>query len=557
VNTAGTATVPNRAVAQEAGSGSQSRPAPRRLSWGARGIALGSGVLFALAFPPLPLAGLAFVCLAPIAAFIARWADDGDRAGISARLGAWFALAAFGLSLYWIGVALSLFTSLSWLAYVATIVGMSLLVAATTSTLHIARRITHWPMAVLLPATWVTLEIFLAYFSDLAFPWFPLGLAVATHPALAQAADVSGVHGLSVWIAATNGLLADAWLLWRRGGDASPTLRRAVRPVALAAALCAAVWAYGMWRLRTVTLEPLARVGIVQPDIPEDEKMQQEMRGRFIEPLAALTRQEEATGPPPQLVLWPETALPDFLINHPAWSDSLRSLARTGHAPILFGLIDYTVTGPGPSDFEFYNAATVVDTSGRIGAEPAYHKVYLVPIVERVPFLNPRWFAGGKHFQALLHYFGGFGRGTSAIPFTFAFGKVGVLICYESIFPQQSRAFRRAGADLIVNITNDAWFGRSLAPYQHEAHLHLRAIENRVGIVRAANTGISEYIDPLGRSHGATGLFVSATRIYDAQTTSIRPLAVRWGDWIGTACVLFAAGVLVLRFVARRRYTPA
>ncbi len=477
-------------------------------------------------------------------------------AGISARLGAWFAVAAFGLSLYWIGVALSLFTSLAWLAYVATIVGMSLLVAATTSTLHIARRITHWPMAVLLPATWVTLEIFLAYFSDLAFPWFPLGLAVATHPALAQAADVSGVHGLSVWIAATNGLLADAWLLWRRGGDRSPSLRRAVRPLALAAALGAAVWAYGVWRLHTIALQPFARVGIVQPDIPEDEKMQEAMRNRFIEPLAALTRQQE-TGGAPQLVVWPETALPDFLINHPAWTDSLRSLARTGHTPILFGLIDYTITGPGPSDFEYYNAATVVDTSGRIGVQPSYHKVYLVPIVERVPFLNPRWFTGQKHFQALLRYFGGFGRGTSATPFTFAFGKVGVLICYESIFPQQSRAFRRAGADLIVNITNDAWFGQGLAPYQHEAHLHLRAIENRVGIVRAANTGISEYIDPLGRSHGATKLFVSAARIYDAQTTSIHPLAVRWGDWLGGACVLLTAGVLLVRLVVRRRYASA
>ena len=98
-------------------------------------------------------------------------------------------------------------------------------------------------------------------------------------------------------------------------------------------------------------------------------------------------------------------------------------------------------------------------------------------------------------------------------------GKVGVLICYESIFPQLSRRYRRAGADLIVNMTNDAWFGRAMAPYQHEAHLRLRAIENRVGIVRAANTGISEYVDPLGRSHGATRLFVSAAPVPRPSTT--------------------------------------
>jgi apolipoprotein N-acyltransferase len=518
-------------------------------------MVLVSGVAFALAFPPLPLAGLIFVCLAPLAALVARAADAGAPATVSARLGAWFTVSAFGLALYWIAVALSLFTSLAFLAYLATLLGMSLLVAGTTATLHVARRLTRLPMAVLLPATWVSLEILLAYFSDLAFPWFPLGLAVATHPHLAQFADVSGVHGLSVWIAATNGLLADAWVAWRPGRIGQPRplwtwtvwrdlIRRPPRAVArfliVAVVLGAGVWSYGVWRLDTITLRPLAKIGIVQPNISEDEKMQQAMRNRFIVPLAALTRQEESEASP-QLVLWPETALPDFLTNHPDWMDSLRALGRTGHVPILFGMIDYTITGPGQYDYDFFNAATTVDTNGQIGTQPSYHKVYLVPIVERVPFLNPKWFSGMK-------YFGAFGRGISAVPFTFAFGRVGVLICYESIFPQQSRRFRRAGADLIVNLTNDAWFGQGLAPYQHEAHLRLRAIENRVGVVRAANTGISEYVDPLGRSHGATGLFVSAARVYDVQTTSLRPLAVEWGDWIGTACVLFAVGVLVVRF---------
>src|SRR5208283_2203034 len=222
---------------------------------------------------------------------------------------------------------------------------------------------------------------------------------------------------------------------------------------------------------------------------------------------------------PPRLVVWPETALPDFLGNHPNWVDSLRSLARNGHAPILFGMIDFVTTGPGRLDFDYFNAATVMDTTGRFTPEPPYHKKYLVPIVERVPFLNPKWFA-------MFRYFGGFGRGTLAVPFDLPVGRVGVLICYESIFPQQARRFRQAGADLIVNMTNDAWFGQGLAPYQHEAHLRLRAIETRVGFVRAANTGISEYIDPLGRPHGSTQLFVPAARVYDVQTTSDRSLYV-------------------------------
>jgi apolipoprotein N-acyltransferase len=127
-----------------------------------------------------------------------------------------------------------------------------------------------------------------------------------------------------------------------------------------------------------------------------------------------------------------------------------------------------------------------------------------------------------------------------------------VLICYESIFPAQSRALRRNGADLILNITNDAWFGRSLAPWQHEAHMTLRAIETRAGVVRAANTGISSYIDPLGRVHGATGLFVPAAKTYRAQTTDIRTPFVRVGDWVGWLCIVAAALLVLFRWKQAR-----
>ncbi len=554
------------------------RPAGRGLrpSRTELGAAVLGGLLFALAFPPLPLAGLIFVCLVPVAVMVARAADNGQPASAAARIGAWFSLVGYGLSLYWIGVALSLFTSQAWLAYAATIVGMCGLVALTTTALYRARRLTRWPMAVLLPAAWVSLEILLLYFSDLAFPWFPLGLAMATHPTLAQAADLSGVHGLSVWIAATNGLLADAWLAlpmrpWRsftltpdpqrsnwwllktlfvapsdqsdEAARATVRARFVISRLTLVAALGVGVWGYGVWRVDTISLQPVGKVGIVQPNVSEDEKMQR-TGNSFIMPLASLTRQEEATGTP-LLVVWPETALPDFLGNHPDWVDSLRSLARTGHAPILFGMIDLTMTGPGRNDFDYFNAATVVDTAGRISVEPPYHKVYVVPIVERVPFLNPHWFA-------MFKYFGGFGRGNSAIPFNLALGRVGVMICYESIFPQQARRFRRAGADIIVNMTNDAWFGKGLAPFQHEAHLRLRAIETRVGFVRAANTGISEYIDPLGRPHGSTALFVPAERVYDVETTSVRSLYVIANDWLGSCCVAVILSLVLFDFWRRR-----
>jgi apolipoprotein N-acyltransferase len=511
------------------------------------------GVLFAAAFPPVPAALFIFVCLVPLSVGVARAADSGAPRSVPARLGVWFAVVGFGLALYWIAVALSLFTPLAFLAYIATIIGMAALVALTTTSLFVARRVSRWPLGVLLPAAWVSLELLLAYFSDLAFPWFPLGLALARHPAWAQVADLSGVHGLSVWIAATNGLLADAWLAavpaggpgHKSGGWRTAIRRRGVIvPVVILVVMAAAVRGYGAWRLHTVVLHPLARIGIVQPDISEDEKMQRAMQGRFIVPLAAMTRQEEAKDHP-ALMLWPETALPDFLTRRPDWADSLRALARDASTPILFGMLDFTSTGPGPNDWQYYNAAALVDSAGRLGTQATYHKRYLVPIVERVPFLNPRWFSG-------MQYFGGFGRGTSAQPFALPFGKVGVLICYESIFPQQSRAYRRAGADVIVNLTNDAWFGQGTAPYQHESHLRLRAIETRVGIVRAANTGISEYIDPLGRPSGALPLFVPGTATYAAQTTTLQSPYVVIGDWAAAACVLTILGLIGWDIIRRR-----
>ena len=305
------------------------RPSGRELAG-----AVAGGLAFAAAFPPIPGVLLIFVCLVPIAVGVARAADSGAPARVAARLGVWFTVVGFGLALYWIAVALSLFTPLAFLAYIGTIIGMSALVALTTTSLFVARRLTKWPLAILLPAAWVSLEILLAYFSDLAFPWFPLGLAVARHPAWAQAADLSGVHGLSVWIAATNGLLADAWLAAKpsagaaaaarmAAGDPPPRGDRAARGHPL---LAAAVRGYGAWRLHTTVLEPLARIGIVQPNISEDEKMQRAMQGRFIVPLAALTRQEEARDHP-VLMLWPETALPDFL-DTSAGLDGFAALAR-------------------------------------------------------------------------------------------------------------------------------------------------------------------------------------------------------------------------------------
>ncbi|HET9010666.1 MAG TPA: apolipoprotein N-acyltransferase [Gemmatimonadaceae bacterium] len=527
--------------------------------------ALISAALFAIAFPPFPFVLPAFVCLAPMALRVARLAEaNGDRmVRDAARAGFWFGLLGYAANLYWIAVALSLFTKLAIAGYVAALLWLAPFVALTMAALFLARRHTRWPMAILLPVVWTASEVVLNYLLDLAFPWLPLGLSMARHPMLAQLADLSGVRGVTFWIAATNGLLVDAWLLVRPTPPADldeprtqPAGGRAASRVVAAAVLAALVAAYGQYRLRTTRLEPVARVAIVQPNIPEDEKLERANPDIFISRLAALTRQAYDTADP-QLMVWPETALPDYLDRHPEWQDSIQTLAAVERVPLVFGILDYRLRGTPPSaasglepDYDYYNAAMRADGMGRIDRGSAYHKGYLVPIVERVPFLNPAWFGN-------LQYFGGFGRGVNPEPFQFSFGKAGVLICYESIFPQLSRRYRRHGAKLLLNITNDAWFGHSTAPYQHLAHMVFRAIENRVGVVRSANTGISGYIDPLGVVHGETELFVPAVRTYLAQTTSVTTPYVAIGDWLGTLCLAVTVVLVGADFRRRRRERSA
>jgi apolipoprotein N-acyltransferase len=506
--------------------------------------AAASGFLFLLAFPPLPPL-VVVACLVPVALAAARIADSSAPLGEGVRLGWWFGVFGFGATLYWIAIALSIYTKLAIAGYFGALFVMAALAAGGIGTLVAARRVTRAPMAILLPVAWVAWEKLTEVLPQLGFPWLPLGLGVAKIPLLAQSADLSGVHGTSFWIAAINGLIVDAILARRRGAGAA---RAWIPRLAAGAAIVAAASGYGAWRMRTVTLRDAAPIAIVQPNVPQEDKWQESNRDRIVGMMASGTRAALAAGDP-KLIVWPEVALPGYLVDHPDWRDTLFALGRDGHVPILFGVIDVRFNAP-PSagsamDFDYFNAAMLTDSLGRVGSYPPTRKQYLVPVVERVPFLNPKWFKS-------LKYFGGYGVGEGATVYREPWGSFGVLICYESIFPAQARAMRRNGADILLNITNDAWFGRSVAPWQHEAHMMLRAIETRAGVVRSANTGISTYIDPLGRSHGATGLFVPAARVYRAQTSDARTLFVALGDWVGWGCVL-ASAVLVAIALLRRR----
>jgi apolipoprotein N-acyltransferase len=487
-------------------------------------IALGA-VLLAASYPPFSLPILSFFAVTPAVVLVRELARAEDFRG-AVRLGFWYGFVSQGVVLYWLVVALWHFTPLSALGYLATIVVYGVWTAGLFwLVVKVRVRFPALPLWVVLPLVWTASEWGIGHQGDIRFPWLGLGTSLADAPILIQWADLAGARGVTLWTAWCNVLIVEALLA---GEGPRRTLQRRVAPLALSVLLALV---YGAWRIRTLPLRTAGVVGLVQPNVGFREKWEKAHQDTIMADLFALSRRlEDSTRL--DLLIWPEAAVPDYFVRRPEWDPAIARWAREARTPLLTGGLDAEF--PAGRDYDYYNAAFFYDSTGDRSAYPVYHKHYLVPIVERVPFLNPRWFR--------LRWFGGFGQGRGLPLYPTAMGRFGVLICYESIFEDLARGYRGGGANFLVNITNDAWYGRTAGPYQHASHLILRAIETRMGIARAANSGISETVDPLGRVHDATRLEVRTVQASQLITSDVTTWYVRLGDWVGTLAVLATLG---------------
>jgi apolipoprotein N-acyltransferase len=498
-------------------------------------VALGALAL-AGSYPPFPLPFLSFVAVVPAALLLE------DLRGAPGRAYTWgvrYGIAANGLVLSWIVVALWHFTPLAALGYVIT----TLLLGVFTGILFwfVARVRFAYPglsLALVFPVAWTALEWAVGHLGDVAFPWLGLGTSLADARVLVQWADLAGARGVTLWVAWANVIVAQAassWGSWRVVG------RRLV-PVGATVALAAG---YGLWRERTLPTRAAGSIALVQPNVGSGEKWEADPDSQ-VATLIALSR-GAATGTRVDLFLWPEAALPGYLPQRPNWVRAVGAFAAERRAPVLTGSLD--VVFADRSRYQTYNAAFFFDSLGLTRAYSPYHKHYLVPVVERVPFVPVSWF---RAVPWLGRWSGGFGHGRELPLYATAIGRFGVLVCYESAFEDLPRHYRQGGADFIVNITNDAWFGRTAGPYQHAGHLVMRAIETRMGIARAANDGISEFVDPLGRASLESRLQTRTVVTGPLLTSDERTLYVRLGDWVGLLVVLatlgFAGGLVVLRW---------
>jgi apolipoprotein N-acyltransferase len=491
------------------------------LSWGWRRamLAFGAGALGALAMPPFGL----FPVLA-ISFPILVWLLDGaSAAGGRARTlvaagmtGWWFGFGYHLAGLWWIGSAFLVEADrFAWLLPAAVTMLPAGLALFTALGAVVARL--FWrpgPGRILSLALGLTIAEYLRGTVLTGFPWNVYGLALTQQLWLAQAAALVGVHGLTlvaVLIFASPAVLGD---------DARDGRWRLALPIgATLGLICLAL--YGGWRVATTPVGRVdgVRLRIVQPDIPQDDRFRPEARDWILDRYAQLS--DKAASPERAGIrdvthlIWPESAFPFFLIQDRDALTRIADLVPEG-TTLITGAVRIDNPLPGKSWPRVFNSAYVIDHRGAI--TDTYDKVHLVPFGEYLPFHEQLEAIG---LEAITRIQGGFSAGdrrrTLDLP---GAPPVGILICYEIIFPGEATAAdRRPG--WLLNVTNDAWFGFTPGPYQHMHQTTVRAIEEGLPVVRAANNGISAVIDPLGRV--VSSLPLGARDALDAELPTALP----------------------------------
>ncbi len=508
-----------------------------------------TGILYPFCFPNFDVGWLAWLFLVPLHVAIgeapprrALWLGWGAGwIGFMGTMG-WVvtAMHMYGkMPLLWSYVALALLASY-----------LGLYVAVYAMTVTWLRR-TLPPSALLAaPFVWVTLEfIRTSLFSGL--PWALLGYSQSQWLSAIQIADLTGVYGVSCVIVLMNAAIAES-LLWVIRKYRTLPLRQPLASfpwVTPAAALMAVTvtLVYGFFVLRSAEHPSTGlTIGLVQANIDQAHKWDAAYRQETLDRYARLTRE---AADKTDLVIWPEAATPFLFEQEPVYRGVVESMVRHYGIPLLFGspALRYYANGKP----YLMNSAYLFAPEGKIIGR--YDKRHLVPFGEYIPLKSFLFF-----LEKLVEGIGDFEAGTvptvltlpakpdgQTMPAPQTSAKFGVVICFEVIFPDLVREFVRDGADFMVTITNDAWFGDSAAPYQHFGMVVFRAVENHVAFARAANTGISGFIDPYGRVLNASPIFTEQAMIWRITVRNAPSFYSRHGYVFAYGCVIIS-GLFIL-----------
>ena len=443
----------------------------------------------------------------------------------------------FAATLYWLvetmttfgglPTALSVFAAFLLVAYLSLFPAVfALLVARATRSLGVR--------AILLaPAFWVTTELGRQYVWD-GFPWALLGYSQVTWLPIAQLASLVGVYGLSGLLALASS--AVAFTMVARGAG------RWV-PLAATGLLVSGIALWGSARLSRSDLSAAGdtvRVAVLQGNIAQEDKWDPAKSDSITDTYLQMTRQALAQGA--TFIIWPESSTPFYFENDLLRGGAIRRLATEGRATLLIGSdqLEPIKATPSPVKAEprYYNAAFLVRPDGSIGA--VYRKMHLVPFGEYVPAKRLLFFVG-----TIVEAASDFSAGTEPVLLPVDGHKVSTAICYEVIYASLMRQFVKEGSELLTTITNDAWYGRSSAPFQHWDQAALRAIEGGRYLARAANTGISGFVDPYGRVLAKSELFEQKILVEDLKFLRHRTLYSRIGDTVAWLSLALTAAVFL------------
>jgi apolipoprotein N-acyltransferase len=495
-------------------------------------LAAFSGLLLTLCFPKFGQPVVAWTALLPLLFLIAT-----HKPRACFTLG-WFAGVCHGLSLlYWITFVVNHYGNLSFPVSIAVcfllVSYLAIFPALFCTGLSWLRR-RGLPWLLFAPFLWVALEFGKGHLFT-GFPWANLGYSQYRWLPFIQLADLTGVYGISFFLVTSNCLLFQ-FLLVRRGKVFTRILS-----LLFLVGLVLTVHGYGRWRLAPLEnhSSPSLKIALVQGNIAQDTKWDPAYQQATVKKYLRLT--EAVTKKEPDLVVWPETATPFFFQADPKNSETLVQEMGKLKKPLLFGSPAYRRK---EDQLRLYNRAYLLNNLGQVAGY--YDKIHLVPFGEYVPLKRILFFV-----DKLVQAAGDFASGDGAVVLELPPARIGVLICYEGIFPKLSRDLVGAGANLLINITNDAWYGRTSAPYQHLSMAAIRTVENRVPMARCANTGISAFIDAQGRIHQPTGLFEDATIVGTVKLGHGKTIYRRYGDWFAWSCLGVTALVLAYSLLRR------
>jgi apolipoprotein N-acyltransferase len=489
-----------------------------------------------LGFASLPAPGqayLAWVAQVPLILFVLR-----SQGGLQAFLGGVAAgFVQFALLLAWIPAVLVHYggipTVVAWFLFALLMIALALYPGLACALTRISMRRAGIGLVLFFPFAWVTTETLRSFTLFGGFPWMLTGYSQTDNGRLIQISDITGVYGVSFVILCVNA--GTAWVL-----DRGIRRWRNYLPVLGAAGLVVVCLAYGNLSLqRWDSLSPRYTAALLQGNISADDP-DDVMRRKFEQ--GYLLMAAGIKEPKVDLLVLPESPAPASFESDPEYREMLQKLAGRYRLGVVFSNIAYSEAS---GDQRYFNSAYFLGQDGSVRGR--YDKIHLVPFGEYVPLKSFFFF-----MQSITQEVSDFSPGREPVLVDTPAGRMNAIICFEAVFPELVREFVVGGSQLIINLTNDGWYGNSAAPYQHLAMARWRAVENRRYLLRAANSGISAIIDPAGRVSTSTRLLTKDICLGRFDFVSCRSFYSRRGDLVAILCAIISCLALAWSCVQSR-----